>query len=519
MNGKSVVATTLVILSTICCRAQSSGAESVPIYRVTVIARTVRAVNYQYRTGPTRVDFRGTVLLPMSKGEANVESKRGRTEIEAKLDHLPAPTRFGREYLTYVLWAITPEGHARNLGELLADGSDKAKLHVTTDLQAFGLIVTAEPYSAVRQPSDVVVAENEIRPDTMGTSEPIQAKYELLPRGHYTYNVPSDLVAAEAGAPKIPFEEYEGLVEVYQAQNAVQIAQAAGAERLAPDIFFKAQQLLHDAQAMQARHAGVSMTVTTARKAAQTAEDARTIALKRTQEAELAQARDQAASAQAAVAQAQNEAAAARAKLEEERAARRDAEAQAQAEADRQIAPPPAPVAVPAPIQEPQRSDQTPPALEAAQRGARVRLMQELNAVLTTRDTPRGLVLTLPDTYFHSSSLDPAIYARLSRVASVLRSQPGLTVEIEGHTDDRGDPAYLERMSMDRANTIRGILIRQGVPAGATFARGFGRSRPIGPNATAAQREQNRRVEIVISGGTIGNAASWDRSYLLTPGQ
>ena len=518
MNGKSVVATTLVIFSTICCRAQSSGAvsENVPIYRVTVIERTVRAVNYQYRTGPTRVDFRGTVLLPMAKGDASVESKRGRTEVDAKLDHLPPPTRFGREYLTYVLWAITPEGHARSLGELLANGSDKAKLHVTTDLQAFGLIVTAEPYSAVRQPSDVVVAENEIRPDTMGTSEPIQAKYELLPRGHYTYHVPSDLIAAEAGAPKLPFDEYESLVEVYQAQNAVQIAQAAGADRYVPDIFAKAEQLLHDAQAMQARHAGVSMTVTTARKAAQTADDARTIALKRSQDAELAQAREQAAATEA--------------KLDEERTARREAEAQAQAakaraeqaEADRQAveAPPPPPqVTVPAPIQEPQRSDQVPPAAEAAQREARQRLQQELNTVLPTRDTPRGLVATLPDTYFHLSSLDPAVYARLSRVASILRAQPGLTVEIEGHTDDRGDPAYLDRLSLERANAIRGILVRQGVPEGETIARGFGKSRPIGPNATAAEREQNRRVEIVISGAAIGNAPSWDRSYPLTPGR
>src|SRR5579872_6446894 len=228
MNGKSVVLATLVLALTGGAQAQNSigTPDSVPIYRVTVTERTLPAVDYQYRSGPTRIDFRGTVLLPHAKGDATVESKRGRTEIDAKLEHVSPPTKYGREYLTYVLWAITPEGHPKNLGELLADGSDKAKLRVTTDLQAFGLIVTAEPYSAVRQPSDVVVLENQIRPDTMGKTEPVQAKYELLPRGHYTYNVPSDFIAAENSAPRVPFDQYESILELYQAQNAVQIAKS-----------------------------------------------------------------------------------------------------------------------------------------------------------------------------------------------------------------------------------------------------------------------------------------------------
>src|SRR5579872_1055977 len=228
MQCKAAVFTTLVSILTGAAYAQNGPqrSESVPIYRVTVTERTVPAVDYQYKTGPTRVDFRGTVLLPQGKGEAVVESKRGRTEIDAKLEHVSPPTKYGREYLTYVLWAITPEGHPKNLGEVVADGSDKAKLRVTTDLQSFGLIVTAEPYSAVRQPSDVVVLENQIRPDTMGKTEPVQAKYELLPRGHYTYNVPSDFIAAENSAPRVPFDQYESILELYQAQNAVQIAKS-----------------------------------------------------------------------------------------------------------------------------------------------------------------------------------------------------------------------------------------------------------------------------------------------------
>src|SRR5882724_3299306 len=190
--------------------------QSVPIYQVTVTERTVKAVNYEYRRGPTRVDFRGTILLPDAKGDAIVESKAGRTEVSVKFDHVLAPSRYGAEYLTYVLWAITPEGHPRNLGELMPGSSDHARLHVTTDLQAFGLLVTAEPYSAVRQPSDVVVMENEVRPETVGRVEQIQAKYELLPRGEYTYNVPSDLQAAVAQGERLPMDRYEALLELYQ---------------------------------------------------------------------------------------------------------------------------------------------------------------------------------------------------------------------------------------------------------------------------------------------------------------
>jgi outer membrane protein OmpA-like peptidoglycan-associated protein len=517
MNGNSVVPAVLVLFSTVSGWAQGD----VPIYRVTVIERTVRAVDYQYRTGPTKVDFRGTVLLPPAKGEATVESKRGRTEIEAKFEHVSAPTRFGREYLTYVLWAITPEGHARNLGEVLADGSDHARLRASTDLQAFGLIVTAEPYSAVRQPGDVVVMENEIRPDTLGRTEPISAKAELLPRGHYTYDVPADLTAARSNAPRLPMDQYEALLEVYQAQNAVQIAQSMGADQYAADTYAKAAQLLHDAQDLQARKAGVSSIVTAARQAAQTAEDARAIALRRKPEADLAKAQEQArqeaaraAQAEATARQAQADAAAERARLEQERAALR--------QADRVMYMPTTG------IQEPQRAPTEaapqvqaplPPPADASadQKQARLRLFQQLQSALPTRDTPRGLVLTVSDRYFHSSTFDPALYGRLASVASIIRGQPGLMIEVEGHTDDRGDAVYDERLSAERAASIRNLLARQGVASSSIAARGFGKARPLASNATSAGREQNRRVEIVISGVPIGETAYWDKSYSLSP--
>ena len=261
-----------------------------PIYSVTVVERTTKAVNYEYRSLPTRIDFRGTVLLPKARGEATVESKRGRTEIEAKIENLPAPTRFGSEYLSYVLWAITPEGAPQNLGEVVANGADKARLHVTTDLQAFGLIVTAEPYAAIHQPSDVVVLENEVRPDTIGKIEEIQARYELMPRGHYTLNIDKGMGTETSGGPKISMDRYEAQLELYEAQNAIAIAVTADAERYAPEIMQKARQVFNQAQRNWAGKVSPKLVVQDAREAAQTAEDARVVAERRRQEEQAASA-------------------------------------------------------------------------------------------------------------------------------------------------------------------------------------------------------------------------------------
>jgi len=255
--------------------------ESVPIYRVTVVGRTAKAINYRHRSGPTKLGFQGTVLLPDARGEATVESKQGAMLVEAKFERLEPPTRYGREYLTYVLWAITPEGRAVNLGEVVAGHSNKAKLKTASELQAFGLILTAEPYFAVTQPSDVVVMENVIRPDTVGQIEEIDAKYELLRRGHYTFETASD--AAMAGK-KVSLDEYEALLELYQARNAVQIAKSVGADRYAQASYRKAEQLLQQAEAAHGRRETRKSVVMAARQAAQTAEDARLIALRRQEE-------------------------------------------------------------------------------------------------------------------------------------------------------------------------------------------------------------------------------------------
>jgi flagellar motor protein MotB len=509
MASKLLLTATLGLFSTLIATAQN-----VPIYRVTVIDRTVSAIDYQYRNGPTNIDFRGTVLLPQAGGGAIVESKTGRTEIDAHIDRLGAPTRFGREYLTYVLWAITPDGHAKNLGEILPGSSDKAHLRVTTDLQAFGLIVTAEPYSAVRLPSDVVVLENQPRPDTIGGREPIQAKYELLPRGQYTYNVDEGMqgmAAAEANAVRLSPDRYQSLVELYEAQNAVQIAQSAAAGQYAPDTFGKAQDLLLRAQEAMDHKGGMTMVVTLARQAAQTAEDARILAVQRKQGDELAQARGQLARAEAERAQAeaaaqtaQTQAAAAQALLEQERAARQQAQAQAQAAAVTAAS-----IAANAAQQAPQTIFKTeyPDRDELRKQELRRHLLAQFSVSLPARDTPRGLTLTLPDSDFQGAHASLATVDRLAQVAAVLREHPDLTVEVDGN----------EAYSYERAESVRDILIGNGLPAGAVLARGLGDTRPLGSNATPTGREQNRRVEIVVSGKPIGDIPYWAQSYRIMP--
>lgn len=498
--------------------------QSQPLYRVTVVERTLKAVNYQYRNGPTAIDFRGTVLLPDAKGQADIESKAGRTDIDAKFSRLPEPDKFGGEYLTYVLWAITPEGHPKNLGEIIPGSSDKAKTHVTTDLQAFGMIVTAEPYAAVRQPSDVVVLENEIRPDTIGTIEPINVRYELMPRHGYVYDKHAAADALNNQQPKVSMSEYETTLELYQAQNAVQIAQASNAAQYASDLLSKAQTQLQNARQLRDRKADKSLVIAAAREAAQTAEDARLIADQRAKDADIAKARSDAERERQLRVAAENQAqdarnAADRAKADAQAAQMQAEQARADASADRmqledmrQNPPvvsraqtlPPAPAA-------------TTPAMSENRAAAELRtsLMPRLNAYFPSLDTPRGLVSNVPISEFHGPVLDGAALGRLAEVAALINSHPGLRVEVDGNSDGASPEA--ERLSAARAEAVREGLIRGGLSSGLITVRSMGNSRPVGPNTSAQARDANCRTEIVISGADIGNTATWDRTYSIGP--
>jgi len=481
-----------------------------PIYRVTVVSRTLPAINYEHRSGPTKIDFEGTVLLPKAKGDATVESKRGRISIDARFDHLDPPTKFGREYLTYVLWAITPEGRPKNLGEIVVSASDKAKISVTTELQALGLMVTAEPYYSVTAPSDVVVLENVVRPDTVGRVEEVAAKYELLPRGQYTMNInPNQLRTVGTEAEALPFDRYEAVLELYQAQNAVQIACSLGADHFAADTLSKAETLLREAQDLQARKQDTHMIVSRAREAAQMAEDARIVTVKHRDEDRLSHERQQDQDQSRARTDAQDaaaQAAADRSAAEAERAAaeqaRMEAE-QARAIAAQQLA------QADLERSRPRREPPGPARLDNSviQGQTRANLLAGLNGIMPARETPRGLVVVVPDSMLVTSPRNPAppVAAQLAQIAALITTYPGLSVRVEGYSDDRGSDLESRSISQGRAQVVRDILVTNGVPSGAAMAAGYGKDRPIASNDSAAGREQNRRVEIVIAGQALNS--------------
>lgn len=499
------------LIAVCAAQAQTPGkSETEPIFHVTVIQNTISAINYQYRQGPTKIDFKGTVLMPEAKGEAIVESKRGRTEIDAKFERLLPPQRFGREFLTYTLWAVTPEGGTRNIAEIVPGASDKASLHVSTDLQVFGLIVTAQPYSAARQPSNVVVLENQVRPDTEGKVVQVQAKYELMPRGQYTWQGPVDLGQAAANAPKVSMDQYEAILEIYEAQNAIGVARAAGADQYSADTLAKAQQLYEQAQHLQSSKASGKVVVQTAREAVQTAEDARLIAERKRDDETVSKAKTEVAEAQQGRARAEEEAQKARADADAAQARAERAEADSAAAQDRVAPPPPNPQTVPAQQARPSTGN---PGPDARKSDLRKGLLTRLNGVISTRDTGQGLVATVPDSDFNGSELRGGVSGQLERLAAIVQGQPGLRVNVEGNMDSDTPGG----MSAQRADAVRRAIIGEGISGDRVVARGLGDTHPLGPNASAAGREANRRVEIVISGDPIGDLPSWDRPYALIP--
>jgi len=492
-----------------------------PIYRITinVVERSTTAVNYRHRGGSTQLDFRGTPLLPSAHGEAEVEGQKGYIEIKAEMKDMQPATRFGPEFLTYVLWAITPEGRPVNLGEVILNDNNRGALNVTTELQAFGMIVTAEPYFGVTQPSNVVVLENFVRPDTKGIVEKVDAKFELLQRGQYAVNVPP------AELKPILLEKKKPL-DLYEAQNAVRIARWARADKDAADSFAKAQSLLQQAEAYQAKDPGSKPVSTTARGAVQAAEDARLIALKRQEEARLererAAAADREARANAATAQANAAAAqAARQRAEAEQQQRLETERRARAEAERAAAEAQAgraraeaDAATAAAARDRQTAqveiDRARQATERAQREQqelRKQLIEQFNIILETRDTARGLIVNMSDVLFDTGqwTLKPGAREKLAKISGIVLAHPGLKMEVEGHTDSVGSDDSNQLLSERRASAVRDFLVQQGVHSNSITARGFGESQPIASNDTATGRQLNRRVEMVVSGDIIGN--------------
>lgn len=453
-----------------------TGAPSATLSQMPLAPATAKAINYRDLTGHTVIGFRGTALLPDASGRGKVVPRRGgMLRIKLKFMGMQPATRFGNEYLTYVLWAVTPAGRPSNLGEVIVRHNGRADLEVDTNLQAFGLLVTAEPYYSVSQVSSLVVLENVVTRETRGRVEEVEAHYDLLPRGAYLMGGPSvDLAVRPLDRKVNPY--------VYQAFNALRIARAEGAERDAPAEFQKAADLLVRLEAEKKKWRKPAVLL--ARQATQQAEDARMVAHKHQEEAALARARQEAEAAKAETEQTHIQAELdKRASLEEAERIKRQAEGQAR-----------------------QAKEQATREVSAEKLQMRRRLREQLNRLLVTRETDKGLVVSLSDLLFPSGKahLLPATREKLSKVAGVMLTCPGVRVSVEGHADATGSPALNQRLSLRRAQEVQDYLVSQGLPPEAVTAAGYGSARPLASNATRSGRQQNRRVELVLTGGVIG---------------
>jgi outer membrane protein OmpA-like peptidoglycan-associated protein len=516
--------------------------------------KPAQAISYRIGGGMTKVTLIGTGAVPEAYGEARVEAKKGATYVEAEVKSLAQPTKFGATFLTYVLWAVSPEGSTYNLGEVRINNAGEGRLKTSTQLQAFSLFITAEPYFAVHQPSEILVLENEIREDTKGEVLPVH-EYKLMARAQYQQL--GNPLALSVDLKHVP-------LEMYEARNAAEIARSHGAERYAPDIFASLNTSLKNAEDALARKAGSAEIISAARQAVQFAEDARVLAVRHQQEEQIAQERQAAAASAKAEAEAKAAAEAAEAKRRADADAQRQSElatarearmkaeaelaaakakmdadaqaAKAKADADAQAAKAKAEADVltkakadaealaartkaEADAREAQANAEAETlkakeqaAQEEAERARqaaealRAQLLEQFNRILDTRDTPRGLVVNMADVLFDTARFDlrPIAREKLARFSGIVLAHPGLNLAIEGHTDSTGSDELNQKLSEQRAESVRKYLIVQGLPDSSLTATGFGKTMPIADNSTTAGRQQNRRVEIIISGEVIG---------------
>jgi outer membrane protein OmpA-like peptidoglycan-associated protein len=489
---------------------QSQGQAS-PLYQVMVVQNAAKAINYRNLKGSVEIDFKGTVLLPAAIGTAYVKNKAGVIEIKTEFENLTPATQFGAEYLTYILWAISPDGRATNLGELIVkDG--RSQLNAKISFQAMSLIVSAEPYFAVSQPSNAVILENAIKSGNKKNIELIDAKYELLPRGEYIKNISATDFQPLVMKKSTPFM-------VYQARNAVRIAAAAGAETYAAEGYKNSVRLL-----VLAEEGNKKGRIMTARETVQSAEDSRSIAVKRQADAALINERQD---AKDQITSANSEASAAtkgQVKAENAQAKAEIAKGQSDAERTAALALATSAAAASASSQADAKvarasaetsKGQADVANNRAQKAEgekavlRAQLLNQLNAILQTQDTARGLIVNMSGALFKTGSAElmPPVREKLAKIAGIVSSHEGLKLDVEGHTDSVGSDSYNQQLSEKRAQSARDYLVSQGVPSNSITSQGFGKNNPIESNDTAEGKQKNRRVEIIVSGELIGTQA------------
>lgn len=496
-----------ILLSTlfVCLAASLACAQSQKeIPAADVVRKSIKAIGYQVGAGTSKVIFAGTSAAPQASGEAKVEAQTQSTTIDLKVRALPLPTTLGAEFLTYVLWTITPDGSTTNIAEIPIDKNGNGKLSATSQSQTFAMIVTAEPYFAVQLPSEVVVLENDTTKNTKGKIYP-DNDYKLMKRSQYAKL--GNPLALAPDLKKVP-------LDMYEARNAVEIAKAQKAEQYAPEVFAKAQSSLQMAENSLTSGAAKTEIITNARQTIQFAEDARALSAERQEAERIQNEKEAAAAAAAAKAKAEADAAAAaEAKRQAELAAAKEAQikAEAAAQAAEQKAAAEAAAQEAAAQQAALQAREEAAAEEAARAQAataalRAQLLRQLNAVLQTTDTPRGLVVNMADVLFQTAkyNLSQEAQLRLAKLAGIIQAHPGLNLAIEGYTDTTGTPDFNLKLSQQRADAVREFLIAQGLSPNIITAKGLGEANPVGDNSTAAGRKLNRRVEIIVSGEVIG---------------
>ena len=445
------------------------------------VKKTVTAIGYPAGKS-IEVDLTGTGLIATGSGQAKVKAGTGATGVETEFQNMAQATTLGTEFLTYVLWAVSPDGRSNNLGEIIINRDGKGKLSTTTAFQTFSLFVTAEPYFAVRFPSEMVVLQNELKKKTKARIFPVN-DYPLMRRSEYQKM--GNPLALTLDLKNVP-------LNMYEARNAVEIAQSRGADKYAPEIFSKAKGSLQMAENSLAQKSDQKVVISNARQTVQFAEDARRLTEQRKEAERIAN--EKAAAAAAAKAEAESKAAA------EAAEAKRKSDAEAQRQADLAAAE----QAKLKAAQDAARAD-----AERSRKAAadlRAQLLEQFNRVLETRDTPRGLVVNMGDVLFATGKYDlrPEAQIVLAKLSGIILSHPGLNLAVEGYTDSVGSDDFNLKLSRQRADTVRDYLVIQGLPDSSMTAKGFGKSDPVTDNDTPAGRQRNRRVEIVVSGEIIG---------------
>lgn len=478
--------------------AEQMQAQLQVLYELRPSSAPVRVFSYTAVEGSFQLAMLGSDLARSATGELRIRSRTSYNEIDLRVKGLPAPQSIGPEFLTYVVWAIAPSGLGSNLGELVLERGE-GRLRTQTDQQSFGLIVTAEPFYSTAMPSDSVVLENAADPKERRSPALSSVDARFMPRGQYK-------VGAELGEVK-PFTFEAGVpLDIYQARNALLIGKRTRTDQFVAEGYSSGQALLSRAEELH--YGGDAKGATaSAREAVQVMGDAIRLSLERQDKlrTELvnraADDRVRRASAMAEDAERRMEEAL-RKQAAAEQATREAEQKRQKAEDEMRIA-----------VEERRRAQQE--AIEARQvaqklvqeqRQLRDLLVERLNQVLATEDTERGLVVKLSDILFDPGKFTLKAETRvlLARIAGILSWAPGITVQVEGHTDNTGDAAKNQQLSEQRAMAVGNFLVDQGMPASNITSVGYGESRPVAANNTRDGRDQNRRVELVLSGEMIG---------------